>query len=182
MHQALTYDAVHMDLDMGLSFDTPIEQCLLRQPAFYQDPDSGPYDAWLWAHPADEEDSGTWNYQSDRSDLRQWGYVMWDRDRLEASGIFEKRWEDVIRTEEQLKDEVNEKVRQRAYLENSREQRQQVSRRGGSGWWGWGDESKIQCEHGGGPIKQPMGGHRVYCPQILKEARKVLSNMKLGPP
>ncbi|KAF2745057.1 hypothetical protein M011DRAFT_147762 [Sporormia fimetaria CBS 119925] len=60
-------------------------------PSYFEDSDSGPMDAWRWAHLHE-----TWEYfvyQADRATLRQWGYVMWDRDRLKRSGTLRSPWE-----------------------------------------------------------------------------------------
>ncbi|ERS95277.1 hypothetical protein HMPREF1624_08489 [Sporothrix schenckii ATCC 58251] len=66
---------------------------------FFADPDTGPADVWRWAHI--DESWQNWVYQEDRSHLRRWAYVLWDRARLEATGIFETPMENLIRSREE---------------------------------------------------------------------------------
>jgi hypothetical protein len=55
-----------------------------------RDMDSGPEDAWRWAHAAQSADD--WVFSDRQSPLRRWGYVMWDRERLDAWGVLEHAW------------------------------------------------------------------------------------------
>ncbi|KAK9434900.1 hypothetical protein VB005_09689 [Metarhizium brunneum] len=50
---------------------SPTEEALLFQHSFFRDPDSGPRDAWKWAHL--EESRAHWVYVEDRDNLRRWG-------------------------------------------------------------------------------------------------------------
>lgn len=113
---------------------------------FFADPDTGPVDVWRWVHA--DESWQNWVYQEDRSRLRRWGYVLWDRARLEAAGIFETLMEDLIRPREEEILEEQEAERHLGYMQNSWEKRQAVSRSGGKGWWSWGDQSKVQWPDG----------------------------------
>ncbi|KAI1311828.1 hypothetical protein F5Y03DRAFT_342503 [Xylaria venustula] len=73
---------------------TPEDKARFIRSPFFADPDSGPEDVWRWAH--QDEICWYWVYTEDRRDLRQWGYVMWDKSRLEAVGIFQEPWTDEV--------------------------------------------------------------------------------------
>ncbi|KAJ2978822.1 hypothetical protein NUW58_g7373 [Xylaria curta] len=77
--------------------------------SLFNDPDSGPLDAWRWAH--SQESRERWVYQKDRRELRQWGYVMWDRARLETADIFQGSWTDVL--------VIDPVLEAHAYMQNS---------------------------------------------------------------
>lgn len=160
---------------------TSDSELLQMRPPYFADSDRGPMDMWRWAY---QEDSwGSWVYQEDKSTLRQWGYVMWDRSRLETTGIFEKPWEDTRDPHEQLL-ERQEAMRQEAYMQNSWDQREHVQRQGGTGWWCLGDESKLEWRNGDPPkvqvgaAGQPDWTCRIP-PKSLEQAWEMLSNMKL---
>lgn len=145
---------------------------------FYPELDSGPEDAWYWAH--DDEDELGWVYDVQRQNLRQWGYVLWDKSRLEAVGLFESAWND----SDELVDaslEEQEEQRQRAYMQNSWDQREQVWSSGGHGWWSWGDESRVEWEQGRDPMRKQLGPgcYADLKPNSLEEARDMLAMMKL---
>ncbi|KAK5625957.1 hypothetical protein RRF57_001673 [Xylaria bambusicola] len=106
------------------------ERLYIKQP-FYNDSNTGPKNAWRWAHI--EECQSRWVYQEDRAELREWGYVMWDQIRLDMTGIFQGPWENTIEREPVLEDQ--EAGTEPAYMQNSWEQREWVSKMGGSGWW-----------------------------------------------
>jgi hypothetical protein len=116
------------------------EKSRIRQP-FFDDPDLGPVDAWRWAHL--QYPRSSWVYQESHRELREWGYVVWDRPRLETVGIFRQACEDMPVTHDPVLLE-QEAERERGWLQNSWEERKAVSGRGGSGWWCWGDESRVQ--------------------------------------
>lgn len=177
LHDRLWY-ANEQQHDIFLNELTPEDELLyIRQP-FFADVDSGPADAWRWAHYG--ENRQTWVYQENRRDLREWGYVMWDRSRLDAIGIFQEPWEDADDTGESFL-EKQEAQRQRAYLQKSQEQRELVLSRGGTGWWSWGDESKVIWWDGKAPntSAQRLGTGRRMEPHSLQEAREMLSMMKI---
>ncbi|KAI0000079.1 hypothetical protein F4779DRAFT_635724 [Xylariaceae sp. FL0662B] len=144
LHEGLE-DANEKNDGIFLGDLTPEEEIRhVKQPLF-ADPDSGPADAWRWAH--QEESRSNWVYQENRQDLRQWGYVMWDRSRLDEIGVFQEPWEE----REISLEEKHEAIRQHAYMENSWDQRENMSRMGASGWWSWGDRSKVVWPSGRGP-------------------------------
>lgn len=116
----------------------------LIQTPFFDDPDFGPVDVWRWAH--QEESGHSWIYREYRDNLRQWGHVMWDRSRLDATNIFEKPWEELDRSEILLK--IRKAAQQRTHMQASWEQRGQVFKRGGTGWWSW-ERSKVIWPKGG---------------------------------
>lgn len=65
------------------------------------DPDLGPEKAWKWSHPDDSraELSKEEEYASERA----CGYVFWDEERLERSGLLDNDWVDtIIKTEESV--------------------------------------------------------------------------------
>ncbi|KID83271.1 hypothetical protein MGU_09456 [Metarhizium guizhouense ARSEF 977] len=163
----------HVSLD-GWS---PENEALLTRRSFFADPDSGPRDAWQWAHR--EEAWTNWVYQEDRDNLRRWGYVMWDRCRLDSVGILQVPWEDT-RSSTDLLLEEQEAARQRAYMENSWEKREKMYRSGAVGWWSWGDESQVLWPDGVAPGKRPSVPAHVK-PDSLQEARDMLRMMKLPP-
>ncbi|KAI0401431.1 hypothetical protein F4802DRAFT_601023 [Xylaria palmicola] len=119
---------------------TPENEDIYIKRPFFNDPDPGPKNAWRWAHI--EENQLMWVYREDREELREWGYVMWDQSRLDASSIFQGPWEDIL-SERDLVLEDQEAGRERGYMQNSWEQREAASRAGASGWWSWGDRSKL---------------------------------------
>lgn len=160
---------------------TSDDELLQMTPPYYADSDSGPMDVWRWAH--QEESWGSWVYREDRSPLRQWGYVMWNKSRLEATGIFQKPWEDT-RDPQELLLERQEAMRQNAYMQNSWDQREHLQRQGGTGWWCLGDESKLEWRNGAPPKVQVGGASQPnwvspFPPKSLEEAREILSSMKL---
>jgi hypothetical protein len=54
---------------------------------FFPDSDTGPVEAWSWAH---KEESGRQFLNTPiRQPLREWGYVMWDRARLHEWKVFQ---------------------------------------------------------------------------------------------
>ncbi|KAI8625206.1 hypothetical protein F5Y19DRAFT_489879 [Xylariaceae sp. FL1651] len=129
---------------------TPEEESMYIKQPFFADPDSGSEEAWRWAHKG--ESWKRWVYQPNRDVLRQWGYVMWDRSRLETTGIFEEPWEDTGIPENPHHEE--EEQRQ----EDSGARRCQIYNSGGTGWWSWEDESKVKWRNGVGPDDQSSKG------------------------
>ncbi|KAI8635657.1 hypothetical protein F5Y19DRAFT_482857 [Xylariaceae sp. FL1651] len=156
------------------------ELLCIKQP-FFTDPDSGPIDVWRWAH--HEESWHHWVYQENYRDLRKWGYVMWDRFRLEAIGIFQDPWEETDDSEQSLLEE-QEVQRERAYLQNSQDQRERLHSLGGTGWWCLVDGDKVRWEHGKPPAQRPSDGVEFVNydlnPQSLQEAQEMLSMVKFS--
>ncbi|KAI0973131.1 hypothetical protein F4678DRAFT_478330 [Xylaria arbuscula] len=85
-------DANKTSNDLWLyKLDLDIDLLYIKQPV-YADLDSGPAAVWRWAHY--RQSWSEWVYQEDRNSFRRWGwYVMWDRSRLDAIGIFQNPWE-----------------------------------------------------------------------------------------
>lgn len=175
LHEGLQDDANDHAIDIYLNDLTPENEVLyIRQPLFV-DSDPGPKDTWRWAH--HDSPRSSWVYQDDRDDLRRWGYVMWDRFRLEGAGIYQKPWETVCQSRDRLQEE-QEAGRRQAYMENSWDQREKIYRRGGVGYWTWGDDSKVQWERTV-PSPQRPSVPRLAKPGSLEEAREMLSMMRL---
>ncbi|KAL6720884.1 hypothetical protein ACLMJK_002809 [Lecanora helva] len=125
-----------------------------RAPA--ADRDSGPREAWLWAH-IDRSLDDLYNYRWEgHRFLRLRGYVMWDMVRWERWGLLNEEWERSPPKEwdpeyftgsgtKYCYDEIHE----------SFNIRHEISRRGGRGWWAPGDESGIQWPGGKVPRDWP---------------------------
>ncbi|KAH0592215.1 hypothetical protein MHUMG1_10071 [Metarhizium humberi] len=179
LHEGLESANGHND-NVSLESLSPREEALLFKHSFFRDPDSGPRDAWKWAHL--EESRSHWVYVEDRDNIRRWGYVMWDRCRLDSVAILQKPWEDTwISTNVLLEEqEAARQSRERAYMENSWEKREKMYRRGAVGWWSWGDESQVLWPDGVAPGQRPSVPVHVK-PDSLEEARDVLRMMKLPP-
>ena len=105
----------------------------ILHPAF-PDIDAGPIKIWHWAHY--DGISGNWVYLSNRSQLREWGYVMWDQSRLDTSSILDTPWQENYELSHLVREDDE-------YMHCSWEIRATIHRHGGSGWWSWGDQSKL---------------------------------------
>lgn len=168
-------EANEQNHDVFLEDVTPENESLYIKRPFFADPDSGPADAWRWAH---REDSwANWVYQPDRQGLRRWAYVLWDRARLEAVGIFQGTWEDVSQPRDAILED-QEVARQRAYMGNSWEAREQIYMQGGTGWWSWGDRSKVIWRGGVAPRQGPSVP-ALQEPTSLEDAREFLRSVQL---
>ncbi|TGJ80711.1 hypothetical protein E0Z10_g8051 [Xylaria hypoxylon] len=179
--EGLEYDANEPYNDRVYVEDiTPENETRFIKRPFFKDSDPGPANAWRWAHI--EETRSKWVYIEDRRELREWGYVMWDQRRLDKVGIFQGPWEDIV-SERDLVLEDQEAGREHAYMQNSWEQRESVSMSGGSGWWSWGDRSKVVYKDRGewALCKRQWGDH--YSPDLKpnsrQEARKMLGLLTL---
>ncbi|KAL2210303.1 hypothetical protein CC79DRAFT_1319236 [Sarocladium strictum] len=108
----------------------------------FVDGDSGPHDVWRWAFA--DNSSREWEMYCFTDIQRAWGYVLWDKDRIQASGVLNKPWEvqnTVLSPQEQ--DEVD---LQCLCMVISQRLRRRIHIEGGSGWWDWGDESRtFEC-------------------------------------
>lgn len=142
------------------------------------DTDSGPEDAWQWAH--DDEEDISWVYEENRQSLRRWGYVLWDRSRLEAVGLFKNRWVDPDDSVDPTM-EREENQRQSGYMVNSWDRREDIFFSGGKGWWSRGDESQATWRERKEPSGHTTGtsGSERDKPKSLQEAREMLAMMKL---
>ncbi|KAL3491189.1 hypothetical protein BJX62DRAFT_237427 [Aspergillus germanicus] len=65
------------------------EELLVRQP-LYSDPDTGAELVWRWAH--QKQTCSQFILSRSQAPLREWAYVMWDYQRLEGWGVFERPW------------------------------------------------------------------------------------------
>ncbi|KAL3458210.1 hypothetical protein BJX64DRAFT_267015 [Aspergillus heterothallicus] len=70
---------------------TPDEEKELVHEPLYPDPDTGPEVVWRWAHK--DQPCSRFVFSILQAPLRQWAYVMWDHQRLEEWGVFERPWE-----------------------------------------------------------------------------------------
>lgn len=154
------------------------ESFYVRQP-FSEDEDSGPRDAWEWAHAS--QTSVCWTYQDEHSDLRKWGFVMWDQSRLDAIGVMEEEWDYTYGREERDLEEA-ELDRQETEREESFKIRSALYERGARGWWG--GENKMPWVEQTNP--RPLPGPALFPPNItpesLEDARELLASMKLPYP
>ena len=139
--------------------------------SFFEDPDTGPVDAWSWAHQSEDQISNFVNSKSRRW-LREWGYVFWDRTRLEDMGILDSPWRRHA-FPQTLKRNVGNKGNRhpgvRIDLKLSWERRQLIFMAGGVGWWSWHDESKVQWPKGWCPWDDEE--RRRSCPFCIGEVR-----------
>ncbi|XHF96528.1 hypothetical protein AWENTII_000158 [Aspergillus wentii] len=99
------------------------------------DPNTGPAEAWRWAHLKFEFPFIFYNIEM--RELRRWGYVMWDHERLIEGGLFDSPWQEP--------DDIDyEEIRRREDVMNkSIEKRYLLYAKGAMGWWEEGDESKL---------------------------------------
>ncbi|KAI1388155.1 uncharacterized protein F4822DRAFT_430910 [Hypoxylon trugodes] len=114
---------------------------------FYDDGDEGPVTAWkLGDYLVADPSLMRW---------RRWGYVFWDMSRLENSGIIEKGL-----SEDSGFRRLRTTEAENRRLFESQEEREKIERAGGSGWWSFKDQSKVQwkCQQGRTKVQMPWGG------------------------
>lgn len=136
---------------------TPADILLLKNKPFASssdaERDSGPYKAWRWAYA--KYDHRCFYFADEHWNQRRKAYVMWDLARLSEWENYQQRWDE--RTEPDwgvdLDDDRESLIRMEARWKSMTE-RGRIYQLGGSGWWAWGDESKIQW------------GHRVWGPRL----------------
>lgn len=108
--------------------------------------DSGPYEAWRWAYAT--YDHRCFYFADEHWNKRRKAYVMWDLARLSEWENYQQHWDE--RTEPDwgvdLDDDRESLIRIEARWK-SKNERGRIYQLGGSGWWAWGDESKIQWGH-----------------------------------
>lgn len=141
----------------------------IRRP-FFNDPDTGPSDAWEREHL--DELSTAFVYQPHHHHLRELGYVMWDQARIDAMVPFSapQRTQNIVG--------VTQEVSDTRWLA-SWKKRAAIFSRGGRGWWDFEDESRIVW-----PIEQQriarMGGmDDAAIPKSMGEAKRALLAMTL---
>lgn len=121
--------------DISISEYTEEQKKALVNHSATNDPDPGPYNAWLWAHTNSENHQ--FFFSEPHELLRRKGYVMWDYSRLvDEWDLFSKPFESVENNT--CASAYSEKD-----IEYSYAQRSDIFYRGGSGWWSKDDESKI---------------------------------------
>lgn len=154
-----------------LSEYTPADERTHIRTPFFGDPDSGPSDGWRWAH--QDETWANFVNQDNRKTLREWGYVMWNRVRLDESGIFQDIWEPSYPNDEESQVEIQ----RRAEMEASWEARSKIYIAGGRGWWAFGNHGRVIWPNRKGPQSRSVVAHTV--PNSLEEARDAFRLMKL---
>ncbi|KAJ9646962.1 hypothetical protein H2204_000654 [Knufia peltigerae] len=116
---------------------------------FFREPDTGPSEAWSWAH--QRETRAAFVYSKGTKGLRERGYVFWDRSRLETWPVFQSPWVSPYRYYE------IEEVRTGPYREKC-PRRAQIYALGGRGWWSPSDETKVIYPPGQSPPPVPHQG------------------------
>jgi hypothetical protein len=172
------------------------------RPPYFEDVDSGPRDAWHWAH---ENEIPLLFICSDmRAPWREWGYVMWDRSRLDEMKLFEEKFADV-EARYVPPGPTEEDTRRALEQEGSFQRRAEIYAQGGGGWWSFEDESKVlwlrespYMLSGGVPPVQfnslheakrfllslslPFDKHREHAigatPQTVSSGRKILTKIR----
>jgi hypothetical protein len=122
---------------------------------FAHDPDSGPADAWRWAH--QDETRRSFVYSTQQTALRARGYCMWDRARLNQWSVFRQPWKPpnnphIGDQQGKRKDEMHMSWRRRS----------EIYLRGGEGWWSANDESKVVWRDGNNPLDVPLRKKRSW--------------------
>ena len=99
--------------------------------------DSGPYNAWSWAH---AEYSPCSYFEGQDWYLRQRAYVMWGQTRLTGWGLLQSPRADVPAAviDQVMLSSATFREEKDTYME-----RVEVWYRGGRGWWSPGDESQV---------------------------------------
>ncbi|KAI9747496.1 MAG: hypothetical protein M1815_004148, partial [Lichina confinis] len=100
------------------------------------DPDSGPVDAWRWAHA--EMPPGKFACLGANEGLRRNGYVMWDHARLDDWGFFDRTW---VHNGHPFHGYHASEIRFVSQYSTSR--RLAIFASGGRGWWIDRDESHL---------------------------------------
>ena len=117
---------------------------------FHHDDDSGPAEAWRWAHAKSTKQR--FYFLKEHRLFRQRGYVMWDLKRLLGWNLFalpvqalasERSLSGLERLEKQAEEMKQEKMQSDSWRERSR-----IWQEGGDGWWAPGDESHIRWPRG----------------------------------
>jgi len=119
-----------------LSDYTQDEELAHIKDPFAQDSDTGPSDAWRWAHKG--ETCSNFVNSDSRQLLREWGYVMWDHARLDNWGIFEMPWEapDTSARADAEREHV-------AKMQASFDRRSEIFKARGRGWWSFENEGGV---------------------------------------
>ena len=122
-------------------YDDEEEKRIIKR-SFDDDNDSGPEEAWRWAH--NTKTKNRFYFLANHQPLRQRGYVMWDLQRLVNWGILNKSVAKmIVRRSPASYNEADETAEEREQDE-SWEERSRIWGEGGRGWWAPGDESHIE--------------------------------------
>ncbi|KAK7216576.1 hypothetical protein V2G26_004579 [Clonostachys chloroleuca] len=141
----------------------------IRRP-FFNDPDTGPSDAWEREHL--DELSTAFVYQPHHHHLRELGYVMWDQARIDAMVPFSapQRTQNIVG--------VTQEVSDTRWLA-SWKKRAAIFSRGGRGWWDFEDESRIVWPIEHQRIARMGGMDDAAIPKSMGEAKRALLAMTL---
>lgn len=116
----------------------------VAKPFFQDDDNTGPREAWAWAHRTPHPQIYTVAHNLKFYNLRVWGYCWWDIDRLTRLGVFDSYRDGgkivVYCHHIWMPKELRSSAEQQS---KSWKQRSKIWRRGGRGWWAEGDNSKI---------------------------------------
>lgn len=132
---------LHSD-DVCLEKYTDEEERLFVRSPFDEDHDSGPAEAWRWAHAACTKDH--FYFLKEHRGLRQRGYVMWDLIRLLGWDFFALPSQALA--SERLSSYYPNRLEwaaKRNLQGDSWTERLKIWEKGGRGWWAPGDESRI---------------------------------------
>lgn len=121
--------------DTTLKQHTLTEQAKLLDSPEVPEPDPGPAEAWKWTHLELASEQFVWSIHC--QELRAWGYVMWDKARLDQSGLYSQPF-----TLLPLPDPQDLQRRKDAKIA-SMIKRRQLWREGAKGWWDEEDQSHI---------------------------------------
>lgn len=138
---------------------------------FVHEPDTGPAEAWRWAH--QHETRATFIYSKSQKWLRERGYVFWDRSRLETWPMFQLPWEPPDNTAIEAE---TESYRASLSLWEKCPRRAQIYALGGRGWWSSSDESKVIYPPGQGPPSMPDRGIGRTSQQAADDLQRKISN------
>jgi hypothetical protein len=144
------YDGLSYAWPRNMSpFTHPFLTFYTEKVSFFEDTDTGPVDAWSWAHEL-EVQVENFVFSKHRRYLREWGYVFWDRKRLDVMGCLETKWRHCAYPKS-LKRGDGTLCWNMPSLHASWKRRQAIHIAGGTGWWSEEDESKVQWPRGWSP-------------------------------
>ena len=127
------------------------------------DTDTGPKDAWLWAHETCSSSQLYNDPYNGHAFLRRCGYVIWDSTRWRQWRLLDTPWEDWEDCQLLQEDQNRHSNVDRFKMQESLDRRSKIWRMGGRGWWALSDESKVIWPEGR-PLNrglQMMSGRRV---------------------
>ena len=138
---------------------------------FVHESDTGPAEAWRWAH--QHETRAAFIYANSQKWLRERGYVFLDRSRLDLWSVFQLPWEppDITAAETEIDS-------YRASLSQWEKcpRRAQIYKLGGRGWWSPSDESKVVYPPGRNPLPLPDRGVGKTSQQAADDLEREISS------